>query len=236
MIAICLLLCVADEAKAANELLDKTIAALGGAKAVAASHTMTGTGKGTLSLGPAQTLTNRFTAQGLDRLRWEVDVNGGTLRLGLHAKGVWIAANAGDANHVDKEVATAFRRGVAALRVVECPTLLRAKGWKLSPLGELKIDDTPAVGLKASRTGEPDIDLWFDAKTHLPVKAEIRLAKPGESAEMTLKATFGDYRNLDGRKHFGTMKVYQDGNKVLEIERTDVKSSDPVAEETFTQP
>jgi hypothetical protein len=244
MIACCVLLCLAadpkaaaDDAKTARALVDKALVALGGAKAVRAAHGMTGTGTGTLHLnGAAQKVRNRFTAQGLDRLRWEVDINAGTLRLGLHAKGVWISANGIDANAVDKDVAIAFRRGVTALRVAECPTLLLEKGWTLAPLGELKIDDTLAVGIKASRKGEPDIDLWLDAKTHLPLRVEYRFTKPGESAETTLRGTFSGYRTLAGRKHFGKMLVHQDGNLALEIERSDIENAETIADETFTRP
>jgi outer membrane lipoprotein-sorting protein len=244
MILCCVLLCLAadpavpaDDAKVARALVDKAIVALGGAKAVRAAHTMTGTGTGTLHLnGANQKVRNRFTAQGIDRLRWEIDINGGTLRLGLYAKGVWISANGIDANATDKDTATAFRRGVAALRVAECPTLLLEKGWTLAPLGELKIDDTAAVGIKASRKGEPDIDLWLDAKTHLPLRVEYRFTKPGESAETTLRGTLSDYRKMAGRKHFGKMVVHQDGNLALEIERSDVENAAPVAEETFSRP
>jgi hypothetical protein len=224
-------------AQAARAVVEKAIVALGGAKAVRASHLMTGQGTGTLHVnGAAQKIRNRFTASGLDRLRWEVEINGGTIFVGLHAKGVWLSGNGIDANPVKEEMATAFRRGVAALRVAECPTLLLEKGWSLAPLGELKIDDIPAVGIKASRKGEPDLDLWFDAKTHLPLRVEYRFTKPGETAETTLRGTFSEYKTLAGRKHFTKMTVHQDGELALEMERSEIQNADMLAEETFSRP
>ncbi|MFQ3592909.1 MAG: hypothetical protein SNJ82_06925 [Gemmataceae bacterium] len=226
-----------DESQTARAVVEKAIAALGGAEAVRASHRMTGTGSGTLHVNAAsQKIRNRFSAQGLDRLRWEVEINGSTILIGLHAKGVWLSGNGIDAKPLKDDQATAFRRGVAALRVVECPTLLLEKGWTLAPLGELKIDDTPAIGIKASRKGEPDLDLWFDAKTHLPLRVEYRFTKPGETAETSLRGTFSEYRKMAGRKHFTKMSVYQDGNLALEMERSEIENAESFAEETFARP
>ncbi|MGL4550900.1 MAG: hypothetical protein ACRC33_06905 [Gemmataceae bacterium] len=231
MIAVCLLLFAADDAKAARSLLDRAVAALGGAKALSAPHALTGRSKGTLHVGPATELKNAFTVQGLDRMKWETEINAGTLVLGLNKSGMWVGPN-----DVTKETALAFRRGFAALRIAETPVVLLGKGWKLSSLGELALDGGPALGLKASRAGEPDLDLWFDKETALPVKVELRLQKPGESAETALSAVLGDYRKSGVRQHFGKMTVYQDGAKVLDVERTEVKAVDPVDDATFDKP
>lgn len=236
MIFVCLLLFASEDAKAARQLLDGSIVALGGEKRLSAPHALTGQSKGTLSLDAAQEIRNQFTVQGLDQMKWETQIGTGSIQLGLNKSSLWIASNNGRGNDAPKEMILAFRRGFAALRIAETLVDLRGKDWKLSCLGELKIDDTPAIGLKASRRGEPDLDLWFDAKTRLPLKVELRLQKPGESAEMTLSAVLRDYRKSGERQFFGKMTVYHDGTKVLEVERSDVKVVDRLDDTTFDKP
>jgi hypothetical protein len=41
---------------------------------------------------------------------------------------------------------------------------------------------------------------------------------------------------VGGRQHFGKMTVTQDGKKVLEVERSEVKAVDAVDDATFDKP
>lgn len=237
MMLLCLLLLApsADDGKAARALLDRAIAALGGEKLLSAPHALTGKSKGTVT-GDRTAVSNTWTVQGLDRLLWDSELGTSTFKIGLGAKSAWISGNGNPANDIPKEHADVFRKGIVALRVAESLVDLRGKGWKLSSLGELKIDDRPAVGIKAERKGEPAIDLYFDRKTLLPVQAELRLPKPGESAEMVVAGRFSDYRKVAGRQHFHKLTVTNDGKAVLEMERSEIKVIDRLDDATFEKP
>ncbi len=230
----------ADTEKEARALLDRAIAALGGEKLLAKPHALTGTGKGKVTLlGGTQNVTNRWTVQGPDRMRWETELSGdvnASIVMGLTGTKLWISGNGGKPGPVPKETAEAFIKGFLALRIAEELVPLKAKGWKLTHLGELKVGDVTAVGLKATHAGRPDIDLFFDKKTHLPIKVEMRLKKPGESDEMTLTALLTGYKKIDGRQHFTGLVVEQDGKKALEMERSDIKAGDKADEATFEKP
>jgi hypothetical protein len=145
----------------------------------------------------------------------------------------WIKGGA-EASELAKNQVVPMTHGLAGLRVAESPNLLLLKGWKLAPLGELKVDGKPAVGIKASRKGLPDIDLFFDAKTHLPVKVEMRLKEPTEEA--TYVGTFSDYRAFAGRKCFTRMIVTRNGERVLEMDRSEIQPREKVDDATFSKP
>jgi hypothetical protein len=242
MTAILLLPCLAtaDDVKEAHALLARGIKALGGEKLLSKPHSLSGVGKGVLKLsGREQQVSNRWTVQGLSHVRWETELSGdlnATIVLGMAGARPWISGNGGKPATVSADVAEAFQQGFLALRVAEELVPLKDKGWKLSHLGQVKVGSALAAGLKASRAGKPDIDLFFDLKTHLPIKAEIRLKKPGEEAEMTLTGLFSGYKKFDGRMHFTSLVVEQDGVKVLEMTRSEIKAGERVDAGTFERP
>jgi hypothetical protein len=230
----------ANDARAARALLDRAIDAMGGAKALAGARALSGKSKGTFrAAGKATAVANEWTVQGLDRLKWNTELtendNTTAILLVLDRGKGWIKGGANKANELSKEVHVPFRHGFAALRLAETLLPLREKAFTLSPLGELKVAGKPAVGLKASRKGWPDIDLFFDKTTRLPVKVEMRLPE-SEAQEATYTALFAGYKKVAGRQHFTKLTVQRDGKVVLEMERSDVKAIDKVEDETFAKP
>ena len=95
------------------------------------------------------------------------------------------AGNRQDANPLPKVELAAFREGLRGLRLAETLVPLTGKEYALSSLGELKVNGRPAVGIKAKKKGAADLDLWFDKKTRLPVKAEMRVTDSTEEAAWT---------------------------------------------------
>src|SRR5262249_33165488 len=146
----------------------------------------------------------------------------------------WIAANTGKGNPLPKLQLTAFREGVRGLRLAEALVPLTGKEYTLSSLGELKIDGKAAVGIKATKRGAADLDVWFDKKTNLPIKAEMRFKDSSEEATWT--AYFSAYKKIDARQHFTKLKVQRDAKTVMEMERSDVKAGDKLDDDTFAKP
>jgi hypothetical protein len=146
----------------------------------------------------------------------------------------WIAANTGKGNELPKVQLAAFREGVRGLRLAESLVPLTAKEYALSSLGELKIGGKAAVGIKAKKKGATDLDVWFDKKTDLPIKAEMRLKDGSEEATWT--AYFSEYKKIDGRQHFTKLKVQRDAKTIIEMERSDIKAGDKLDDDTFAKP
>ena len=133
------------------------------------------------------------------------------------------------------DVLTPLRHGFTGLRLVETLTPLLDRGTKLAALGESKVDDTPVVGVKVSRKGMPDLDLYFDKKTNLPAKAEMRVTEAGK-VEATYVAFFSEYKKVGGRQVFTRLTVKRDDKAVLMMLRSNIESKAKAAEGTFAQP
>lgn len=229
---------LADE-KAARAILDRAIEALGGKKALA-PRALSGTSRGTITVNETKSpITNTWTVQGLDQLKWSSEFtlndNLTTIVMVVDRDKGWISGNNGEAGPLPKALFTPIRHGFAGLRLADSLLPLLGKEWKLSALGELKVDDRPAVGIQATRKGMPTVDLWFDRGTNLLVRGEMRVAE-SESAEATYKAHFGTYKKIGERKYFTKMTIYRDDKMVLEMERSDLKARDRVDDETFAKP
>jgi hypothetical protein len=230
----------ADEAKSARRIVDRAIAASGGAKRLAEQQSLSGTSRGTVTLGGAQrTVENAWTVEGPDKLKWAADVTQGDQTLNivlvLDGKRGWIKGNSGEAQGLKADLLAPLRHGFAGLRLAETLTPLLDRGTKLSHLGGLKVEDRPTVGIKVKRKGSPDLDMYFDEKTHLPAKAEMRLTELGD-AEATYSAFFGEYERVNGRMVFTRLTVRRDGEIVLTMLRSNVEAKAKAAEGTFAKP
>jgi len=77
--------------------------------------------------------------------------------------------------------------------LVEAWTLvpLTSKESKLTLLPEIKVDDKPAVGIRLSRKGKTDLNLYFDKDSGLLARIDWR----------TYHVTFSDWKEADGVKY-----------------------------------
>jgi hypothetical protein len=113
----------------------------------------------------------------------------------------------------------------------------KAKGFGLSSLGESKVGDATVVGIQVTKKGKRDINLFFDKKTHLLLKAEYRAVEPFNKQEVNQEKFFSGYKELiDGFKMPSKINVKNDGNKFLELELTEVRSVDRHDASVFAKP
>src|SRR3954471_22295757 len=134
-----------DEARAARAVLETALKALGGADKLAEQPAPTGQSRGTLLVNDAKVaVTNGWSAQGLDQLKWSTELTADgrmtTLVLVLNGDKAWLQGNGQPASAVPGGLRGALKAGVAALHLAEDPLPLRGKAYKLAPLGELNID------------------------------------------------------------------------------------------------
>jgi hypothetical protein len=234
--------CRAEDDREARAVLDRAVKALGGKKLLLAEGSLSGKSKGEVVLnGNKSAVSNEWVVQGTDRLKWssEVTLNDKpiSITIGLDRGKGWIQAGNGKANDLPKDYLPAFRVTFAGLRLVENPSLLPDKGVKLSHLGEIKIDDRAAVGVKVIQKGVPDLEVYCDKKSHLPVKAVMRVKDAGSGSEdVEYAGYFSEYKKFDGRLHFTKLKVERDGKVVIDVERSEIKAAEKKADETFSKP
>jgi hypothetical protein len=225
------------------ELIDKAIKAMGGPAKVAKLQRLSWKGKLEQQEGNVQ-LVLQFdsSSEGFDRHRLDVEaqvnnMNAQNVVMVIRGDKAWIKERdkvkeikgAKDA----KQLAT-LQDALFATRAPHLLPALKGKVYGLSHLGEVKIGDEPAVGLVISRKDRPDLRLFFDKKTHLPVKAEVRLAGPDDK-EIDLDLRFTNYKEIDGVKHF-TRLIFKAMDKEITLELSDLQTREKFDDGHFDRP
>jgi outer membrane lipoprotein-sorting protein len=240
LLAFCFVAAPARAAEdAARAILDRALKAMGG-KDLAKLAGVSFKTKGTFDAGGVQVeMSGEMSLQGLDRVRWEVEVSA----MGRNETGSLVfnggkgwASNGGQSREIPKEDAAVFLNVLRCVRLALNPTLLRQAGIKLAPLGELKIGDRETVGLKVTQKGFPDIDLFFDKKTGLPYKSEIRQKEGKQGMEMPHAFVFDSYKDFGGVKQFTKAKFLRDDKSLVEVECSDFKPQEKLDDSLFAQP
>jgi hypothetical protein len=113
---------------------------------------------------------------------------------------------------------------------------LKDKKFKLSTLGESKVNGKPAVGVKVSCKGHKDVDLYFDKKTGLLAKMEYRTVDFMTEKERTEERIIQEYQDLDGRKTAKKVLLNRDGKKYIEVEITEITQVEKLDDSEFAEP
>jgi hypothetical protein len=116
---------------------------------------------------------------------------------------------------------------------------LEKKEFKLSAIGEAKVKGKEAVGVRVSKEGRRDVNLWFDKKTHLLVKTERRGKDPFDpnSTEANREKYYADYKAVQGIQTPHAMEVHTDGKKLISMELMDTRYHErPFGDSTFAKP
>jgi outer membrane lipoprotein-sorting protein len=244
-IAVCLGLFVAgtgraDDQSEARAVVDKAIQAMGKDAAAKAMKYKGATMKikGTVHvMGTAIPYTGDFASQLPEQSRVNIEgtVMGQTFKVTVVVNGDkgWIKLM-DQTMDLDKEKLAEEREGNYA-RWVTALTPLTDKAFTLSPVGEVKVDKTEAIGIKVSRKDHRDINLFFDKKTHLLLKSETRV-KDDSGKEVTQEVLYSDYKEVDGIKHPMKITINRDGDKFLDGETTDLKLVEKLDESEFAKP
>jgi hypothetical protein len=228
----------ADDKAEATAVLDKAIEALGGREKLARFQSVTWKGKATIQAGGQDiALVHEGAAQSGDRYRVEMEIqaNGMTNKVlfVINGEKAWARAN-NQTTDLPKEVAAFARDGLYVMRLVQLLPNLREKEYELSHLGEVKVGDSPAVGIQVARKGFRDVSLFFAKDTGLPVRSETRLTAP-DNQEYTVAYLFADYKEFGGIRHF-TRVTFKVNDQDYATELTEVQAPDTLEDGTFEKP
>lgn len=227
----------ADDQPDAKPIMDKAIKAMGGEERLA-RLTAAGTAKGKFTLergGKTENTTVDVSWQGLGKYRADVDedLNGMSVKflLVLNGDKSWINFK-GSTQEVPRK-SQPFHL-IYALRGPSMLPSLRGKEFKLSPLGEVKIDDKSAVGLLVSHKGDQDLRLFFDKDRGLPLKVEMHLDVI-QGQNRTLEFHYENYKDFGGLRLPAKVKIKVD-NKEIAVEVSEIKSEDKLDDGLFAKP
>ena len=112
--------------------------------------------------------------------------------------------------------------------------LKKETSLKLTPLPETKVNGKPAVGVKVSAEGRPDVSLYFDKKSHLLVKSERKTMEAGES--ILKEDIYSTYKEFDGVRLPTKIERWSGGKKISEITTAGYHFPRKLDESTFAKP
>jgi hypothetical protein len=230
-----------DEQAEGLKLVGKAIQAAGGAAKLAKFKAATLKGKGNANAeGMDVPFSFDITASGSDKLKLDLEasINGQQMKIQVILNGdkAWLKhGGGGEVQDAPAEVLDLIKAEIYALRAVQQLVSLKDKAVKLAPLGEVKVGDKPALGVKVTRKDHPDMDLFFDKENGLPVKVELRVKEP-EQQEVVHEWIFSDHKETGGLKQPTKVTLNRDGKKFREVELSEVKAEEKVDDSTFAKP
>lgn len=225
-----------DDAKA---LIEKAIKAHGGADKLAKLKAVRASAKGTVDLmGQSAGYKETNTVQLPNHFRSEVtlDFMGQSIEIVVVFDGKTCWAKSPQGVMEDPPLAAdELKNALYASRVGMLTPLLEDKSFTLSLLGETKVKDKAAVGVKVSSKGQKDIDLYFDKASGLIVKI-VRPVLDMTGGEVMEQRYLSDYKDFDGLKRPTKVLVERGGKKYLEAETAEFKFLDKIDANEFSKP
>jgi hypothetical protein len=159
------------------------------------------------------------------------------IQQGFDGKVLWISVLGKTQEINDKDLIAEAKENMHAEQVAGLIDL-DTKDYKLAPLGEMKVMDKPAVGVRVSREGKRDVNLWFDKQSHLLLKSEHRGKDPFNpmGGEANVEKYFQGYKAVMGIQTPARMEVHTDGKKMLDMEITETRYHERLDDTYFAKP
>ena len=220
-------------------IVDKAIKALGGEELLAKTKVAQWKAKGTMhAFGMKMPYVADYAFAAPDKLRFDVTGEFGGQKMSFSA-GTDGTANwekSGDTlQDMAKKKAEAFQHNLYSMSVAHLLPL-KNKDFTLANADDIKIDDKPAVGVKVSKKGHPDVTLWFDKATGHLVKYQTPMWDEFSDKEVMQEVFFTGYGKIGDRMCFGKLSIKRDGQQFLEEELSDQKSLDKIDPKLFAKP
>jgi hypothetical protein len=228
----------ADES-AAKAIIENGIKATGGAEKIGKNKALTWKGKGTVNImGNANEFTGEWVIHPPKQMKSQIQLNlagnDTTIITILDGDKGWISF-AGNVMDLQDEQLANNKEEMYSGRVATLLVLLEEPGYKLTTLGDSKVGDRPAVGVKVSHEGHKDISLFFDKDSGLLIK-HSRRAKDFAGEEAEQEAFLSDYQDFDGVKRYKKMKIKRDGNDFIDMQVLEYKALEKLPDTTFAKP
>jgi hypothetical protein len=229
----------ADDKDDVKAVIDKAIKARGGEEKLAKYKAFTIKSKGKINLmGNEIEFTNETAVQIPDKMRSYVEGEFGGVKFTriqvVNGNKGWLS-QMGNTEEMNEEQLNAAKEEQHAGRVVTLVPL-KDPAFTLAPLGEVKVGDRPAVGVKVSHKGQKDINLYFDKEKGLLLKTQRRVKDMMTGQELDQETLFSNYKEVDGVQHPMKQTIKRDGNDFLTIEISEYKSHDKLDDKLFSKP
>lgn len=222
-------------------LIDRALQALGGEANLSKQKAATLKGKGTY-YGQEQPIpyTGAWAVQLPDQLRVTMDAkyNDRPVRMTIVITNdkAWGKEDEKPAKEMSKEELAEHRERLYSEWIA---TLLPLKdpAFKLTALGDAKVDGRAAAGVRVSREGHRDVSLYFDKASGLLVKSETTIKEIEKSGEMEKQELFqSDFKEIDGVKRAMKHVLMRNGKRFADVEFSEIRPAQKLDASVFVQP
>jgi outer membrane lipoprotein-sorting protein len=224
----------ADDADA-KAIVDKAIAALGGAEKLAKIDAFSMKSKGTVVFGGNESeMTSESIYKGLDHYKRESGNDQFHIVVVLDGDKGWrkFGDNASD---IEGDGVVNEKRNIYLSVIPITIVPLNGKGFKYATAGEEKVGDKPALIVKVTAPDGKDFTISFDKESGLPVKT-VATVVGFQGMEAVNETTFSDYKDMGGIKKATKILIKRDGEKFQDLEVTEFKVLEKVEPDTFSEP
>lgn len=226
-----------DDTAKLRAVIDKAIKAHGGADNLKKHPASVSKAKGTFyGMGDGIEYTQEISVQHPGQMRIEVDTgNFKFVQIFDKDKG-WRKIGDQDTEDMSKDEVAEMREQMHAGAVTHL-LVLQDKSYKLSPLGETKVGDHTAVGVRVEHKGHRPVSLYFDKDNGLLLKADTSGKDTrNDNKEFTSEELFSEYKKVDGVMVAHKLTINRDGKKYIESEITEYKPSEKLDDSVFAKP
>lgn len=227
----------AEDDPAARAVVEKAIKAHGGDE-LAKLKAITLSMKGKIhTMGLEVGFTGEIQTYGPDKLKLDIEAEAAGQKVRvinvLNGDKGWSKLDKQTMDLDKDQFAEAKEQAYAGWVVTLVP--LKGKEFTLTTIGETKIGDRPAVGVKVSSKDHRDIDLYFDKETGLLVKNEHRV-KDESGTEVNEESFYFDYKDVQGTKQAMKFMVKRDGKIFMEGEAIEYVLAEKLDASVFAKP
>jgi hypothetical protein len=229
------------EDKDLRAIIDKAIEANGGEATLAKfpGRTMKGAGK---FYGLGEAIDYNLEIISYDkRFRFSMDmkVMDFDLKIAVVVNGDkgWEKIN-DDVKEIAADELAEHKEQIHSQSVINLLPLKQDKDYKLALIGDVKVGDQPAVGVRVSKKGHRDVSLFFDkAKGHL-IKSEfvVKDIKGGGDQEITQTSLYSDYKEFQGIRQPTRLVTERDGKKFTDTRLTELQLLEKLDSSAFDRP
>jgi hypothetical protein len=213
-------------------VVQRAIKAHGGAEALTRAQTSMRSGSGVLSLGADVPFRSDWIVHLPDQARMTGEINRNQLIIVVNGNQGWQSAGGAVTELSRQRLVELQEEGYVAWLATLTPLL--QEGVRLTPLPEVKVQGKPALGVKASARGRPEVALYFDKDTGLLVKIARRANDGGQEADK--EYFFGGHKDFDGVQMPTKEVTNLNGRKVTEMTYSSYKFLPQVPEGAFARP
>jgi hypothetical protein len=142
---------------------------------------------------------------------------------------------AGNEIPITDDIKKALKGAQHMMKVARLVSLVKDKDYELSALGEVKVEDKPAVGVLVKSKGHGDISLFFDKGTGLLAKVEHRTVDGSTGKEITeerIVVKYGD-KTKEGIALPKEVLVKHDGQTFMKAEVLESKVLEKLDDSEF---